>query len=157
MRVNEALGQIAQIHDHLARAEQYRGFHPLAVAASGLIGLIAAAVQSWIVPADDPAAFARFWLVVAVVGGGIGISPAIDAYFFREDEFARRRSRRVLGQFLPCVVAGLCVTLALGRAGNGLVWCLPGLWAALFGLGVFSARPYLPRATGWVGLFYLGA
>ena len=55
------------------------------------------------------------------------------------------------------MVGGLCVTLALGRAGNGLVWCLPGLWAVLFGLGVFSARPYLPRATGWVGLFYLGA
>ena len=31
-----------------------------------------------------------------------------------------------------------------------------GLWATLFGLGVFAARPYLPRATGWVGLFYLG-
>jgi len=34
---------------------------------------------------------------------------------------------------------------------------LPGLWAVLFGLGVFAARPYLPRATGWVGLFYLAA
>ncbi len=155
MRVTDALGQIAQIHDHLARAEQYRGFHPFAVAGSGLIGVAAAIVQPWVVAVDDPTGFARFWLVVAAVGGGIGISPALDAYCRREDEFARRRTRRVIGQFLPCIAAGLCVTLALGRAGAGLVSYLPGVWAELFALGVFSARPYLPRATGWVGLFYL--
>ncbi len=157
MRVNDALGQIAQIHDHLARAEQYRGFHPFAVAGSGLVGLVAAVIQPWLIPADDPAAFIRFWLVVAAVGGGVGVSRAVDAYLRREDEFARRRTRRVVGQFLPCVAAGLCVTLALGRAGGGLVSYLPGLWAVLFGLGVFAARPYLPRAIGWVGLFYLAA
>lgn len=32
---------------------------------------------------------------------------------------------------------------------------LPGLWAAVFGLGVFASRPYLPRAVGWVALYYL--
>jgi hypothetical protein len=157
MRVNEAIGQIAEIHDHLARAEQYRGFHPLAVAGSGLVGLAAAVVQPWLVPADDPAAFVRFWLVVAAVGGGVGVSRAVDAYLRHEDEFARRRTRRVVGQFLPCVAAGLGVTLALGRAGGDVVAFLPGLWAVLFGLGVFAARPYLPRAIGWVGLSYLAA
>jgi hypothetical protein len=38
-----------------------------------------------------------------------------------------------------------------------VVALLPGLWAVLFGLGVFASRPYLPRATGWVALFYLAA
>lgn len=157
MRVNDALDQITRIHDHLARSEQYRGFHPLAVAASGLLGLLAAAVQPWVVAADDRVAFVRFWLVVAAVAGGIGISPAVDAYMRREDEFARRRTRRVIGQFLPCVAAGLCVTLGVGRVGGPAVSLLPGLWAALFALGVFAARPYLPRATGWVGLYYIVA
>ena len=27
----------------------------------------------------------------------------------------------------------------------------------VFGLAIFSARPYLPRASGWVALWYLGA
>jgi hypothetical protein len=157
MRVTDALGQIAQIHDHLARAEQYRGFRPLSVALSGLVGVAAAVGQPWLVAADDPTGFARFWLVVAAVGGGVGVIPALDAYCRREDEFARRRTRRVAGQFLPCVVAGLCVTLALGRRGGELIAYLPGLWIMLFSLGLFSARPYLPRATGWVGLFYLVA
>jgi hypothetical protein len=157
MRVTEALGQIAQIHDHLARAEVYRGFHPFGVALSGFTGLAAAAVQPWFVAGDDGTAFVRFWLVVAGVCAGIGVCPAIDAYLRREDEFARRRSRRVLGQFLPCVAAGLAVTVGLGPAGASQVLYLPGLWAVLFALGVFSARPYLPHATGWVGLYYLGA
>ena len=44
------------------------------------------------------------------------------------------------------------------RYGSALtVPLLPGLWALLFGLGVFATRPYLPRAVGWVGLFYLAA
>jgi hypothetical protein len=154
VRVSDALGQIALIHDHLARAEVYRGFHPFGVALSGLVGLAAAAAQPWLVAPDDAAAFVRYWLVVAAVGAGVGISRALDAYLRREDEFARRRTRRVIGQFLPCVAAGLTVTVALARS-EPLVSYLPGLWAVLFALGVFSARPYLPHATGWVGLYYL--
>lgn len=157
MRVNDALGQIAEIHDYLARTEEYRGLHPVAVAATGLAGLVAAAIQPWFVAADDPTAFVHYWLVVAAVGGGIGLSPVADAYFRREDEFARRRTRRVVGQFLPCVAAGLCVTAGVGRGGAQAVGLLPGVWAVLFALGVFAARPYLPRATGWVGLFYFVA
>lgn len=37
----------------------------------------------------------------------------------------------------------------------GLVRLLPGIWALLLGLGVFASRPYLARATGWVGLFFV--
>ena len=34
---------------------------------------------------------------------------------------------------------------------------LPGLWAICFGIGIFACRPYLPRASGWVALFYYAA
>jgi hypothetical protein len=63
----------------------------------------------------------------------------------------------VQAQFLPCLAAGAVLTLALTRSGPELVPFLPGGWALLFGLGIVSARPYLPRATGWVALFYLAA
>jgi hypothetical protein len=49
------------------------------------------------------------------------------------------------------------LTLALFRGGPELVRFLPGAWAIVFGLGIVSARPYLPRGTGGVGLFYLAA
>ena len=38
-----------------------------------------------------------------------------------------------------------------------LVPLLPGLWAIGFGVGTFASRPYLPRASGWVALFYYAA
>jgi hypothetical protein len=161
MRVTDALGQIAQIHDHLARAEQYRGFHPIEVAATGLIGLAAAFAQRWLLPGPglyDLALFwAGYWLVVAAIAGGVGVGPAVSAYLYHEDVFARRRTRRLAGQFLPCVVAGLCVTMAVIRGGGDAAYLLPGIWSLLFGLGVFAARPFLPRSIGWVGLFYVVA
>ena len=157
MRVTDALSQIARIHDHLARAEQYRGFRPAAVALSGIVGLVAALIQPWFVAADNPIAFVRYWLIVAAVGGGIGISPAVDAFVWREDSYARKRTMRVVGQFSPCVAAGFGATMAIVKAESQLTPFLPGLWTVVFALGVFSARPYLPRAIGWVGLYYLTA
>ena len=54
MRVSDALGQIAAIHQQLAKGEVYRGFHPLGVALAGLVGFAAGAAQPWLVGADDP-------------------------------------------------------------------------------------------------------
>jgi hypothetical protein len=156
MRVSDALGQIAQIHQQLAKTEVYRGFHPQCVALSGVLGLVAAALQPWVVAGDDPAALVRYWLVVAAACALSGTSATIHAYLFRDDEFARRRTRQVGGQFAPCLAAGVALTFAVGGGPWETVALLPGLWALVFGLGVFAARPYLPHATGWVGLFYLG-
>jgi hypothetical protein len=49
------------------------------------------------------------------------------------------------------------VSLGLPSADPALVRVLPGLWALLFGLGVFASRPYLARATGWVALWFVVA
>lgn len=155
MRLSDALGQIAQIHEQLAKAEVYRGFHPVGVALSGAVGLASAFAQPWFVGPDDPSAFVRHWLLTAAVAGITGIAVPLRSYVWTDDQYARRRAHRVGGQFLPCVAAGLAVTTALARGGR--VELLPGLWATLFALGVFAARPYLPRATGWVGLSYLTA
>ena len=56
----------------------------------------------------------------------------------------------------PAEGAGLGVP-ADGALSTALVPLLPGLWAMLFGVAAFGARPYLPRATGWVALYYMTA
>src|SRR5215467_7789583 len=43
---SRALEQIAEIHEHLAKTEVYRGWRSLPVASSALVGLAAAAWQS---------------------------------------------------------------------------------------------------------------
>ncbi|MBX9627181.1 MAG: hypothetical protein K2X82_25485 [Gemmataceae bacterium] len=156
MRVQDALDQLDAIHEHLAKAEVYRGFRVPAVALVGTVGLFTAVAQSLVITAE-PIGFVWYWLAVAGVGGLIGGGAAGRDYLAREDDFARRRTRQVFAQFGPCLFAGGVVTAAATRSPADLVAYLPGLWAVLFGLGIVAARPYLPRGVGKVGLGYVAA
>lgn len=156
MDVSRALTQIAEIHQQMAKAEVYRGYRSVPVAASGLIGIAAAAGQPRSAGAD-PVAFVLYWTAVAAVAAVVGSSEIVYNYVAREDAPARRRTRQVIGQFLPSVVAAAIVTASFLRLSPELVPVLPGLWAICFGIGVFASRPYLPRASGFVALFYYAA
>lgn len=149
MHLDDALDRLDQIHAHLTRAEVYRGFRAPAVAAVGALGLAAAATQ--------PAAvdFVAYWVVVGSVGAAVGFGAAARSYFCGEDEYERRRTRRVMAQFLPCLLAGAAVTAAVYRAAPAFAAFLPGLWAVVFGLGVVAARPHLPAGMWFVGLGYV--
>jgi hypothetical protein len=58
-------------------------------------------------------------------------------------------------QFLPSVVAGGLLTVAVARFAGDSLWMMPGLWAMLFSLGIFASYRLLPRATFCVGAYYL--
>jgi hypothetical protein len=154
MEVRDALDQLDRIHDQLTKGVVYRGFRVPAVALVGCVGLLAAAVQRWIVSPNDPTAFVWYWSAIGATGAVLGIGAAVRSYFFREDDFERRRTRRVMGQFLPCVLAGGLLTLALARV-EAFIPLLPGVWAMVFGLGIVAVRPHLPRAVGFIGLAYV--
>src|SRR4029078_4821664 len=62
-----------------------------------------------------------------------------------------------VGQFLPSLVAGAIISTSFIRLSTTLVPLLPGLLAICFGIGIFASRLYLPRARGWVALFYYAA
>ena len=156
MDVSRALTQIAEIHQQMAKAEVYRGYRSVPVAASGVIGIVAATVQPRYAGAD-PGAFVAYWVGVAAIAAVVGSSEIVYNYAAREDTAARRRTRQVIGQFLPSLVAAAIVTGSFLRLSPGLVPVLPGLWAICFGIGVFASRPYLPRASGFVALFYYAA
>jgi hypothetical protein len=156
MDVTRALDQIAEIHEQIAKGEVYRGYRSLPIAASGAIGVTAA----WIQPAEvarDPIAFAVYWMVVAVAAMFVGSSEILYTYVVHDSASGRRRTRKVVGQFLPSVFAGGAIAVCFCRLDPSLVVLLPGLWAICFGLGAFASRPYLPRASGWVALFYYAA
>ena len=151
---SRALEQIAEIHEHLAKTEVYRGWRSIPVASSGIVGLVAAAWSSAAGRVFDPWGFTAFWLAVGVVALVIGCAEIVWRYLARATPSDRRRSRQVVGQFLPALVAGAVVTGAVLRLNPALVTLLPGLWALLFGVAVFAARPFVPRASVWVALYY---
>src|SRR5829696_5367726 len=157
MDVGRALTQIAEIHQQIAKGEVYRGYRSVPVAASGVIGLVAAALQPRHIAAQDPVAFVVYWSIVAGIAGLVGISEIAYNYVVREDVADRRRTRKVISQFLPALLAAVAVTGSFVHLNAALVALLPGIWAICFGIGVFASRPYLPRASGFVGLFYYAA
>ena len=156
MDVTRALDQIAEIHAQIAKGEVYRGYRSLPIAASGAIGVAAA----WLQPAEvarDPITFATYWMAVAVGAMFVGSSEILYNYAVHDSASGRRHTRKVVGQFLPSVLAGGAIAACFCRLDPSLVVLLPGLWAICFGLGAFASRPYLPRASGWVALFYYAA
>lgn len=154
LKLSEALDQIEQIHGHMARTEIYLGYRPLPVALSGALGLLAAALQSHFVQAGQSRAFVFYWLGVAGISALVAAS-AVALHFFRQSPFERRQTLYVWGQFMPCIMVGALVGGGVAASFPSAVGILPGLWSLVFSLGIFSSRPFLPRATGWVGLFYL--
>ena len=156
MDLTNALDRIEEIHAQIAKGEVFRGYRPVPVAVAGAIGLLAGWLQPRVLPAgDDGTGFLWYWLSVAalnvvLIGGVVGA-----AHLREPDAFARRHTRQVVGQFVPCLAAGAAVSLTLPALDPGLVRLLPGIWALLLGLGVFASRPYLARATGWVALFFI--
>ena len=156
MELHRALAQVAAIQDQATRSEVYRGYRSIPVAISGVIGLAGA----WLQPAGltaDPVAFVIYWTAVALVAGCVGISEIAYNYVVHDDALARRRTRRVVGQILPSLLAGAIVTASFVRLSTALVPLLPGIWAICFGVGIFASRPFLVRASGWVALYFYAA
>lgn len=156
MEIHKALNQISEIHGHLAKAEIYKSYKSFPIALSGILAIGVALVQpKWIGP-EAPLGFVALWTATAavclVMSGGV----ILYNYVCIEGPVARRTTRRVVGQFVPALLAGALVSTVAALAGTReVVAVLPGAWAVLYGMGIFSCRPYLPRTVGWVALFYL--
>lgn len=155
MKLVDALDQISEVRVRMAQTATFRGFRSMTVAFSGVLGIVAAAVQlqaGW--TPGEVVEFVDVWVGVAavsllVVGAELVYRSSIEA-----SPLKRRLTLVAIQQFLPCLVAGGLVTAALARTYEN-AWMLPGLWAVLFSLGVFACCRLLPPATAWVGVYYL--
>jgi hypothetical protein len=157
MDVPRALAQIDEIHDRLAKAEVYRGYRSVPVAASGVIGLAAAWLQPPSIGAADPIGFIFYWTAIAALASFVGVSEVVYNYVVEEDRRTRRRTRTVISQLLPSLLAGAIIAVSFARLSAALVPLVPGIWAICFGVGIFASRLYLPAASGWVALYYYAA
>ena len=157
MELREALQQISDIRQQMARSEVFRGYGSLTVGASGVLGLLAAAVQTrWVAdPATDLERYLVLWVGVAALSAVIaGVELAMRAYKSGSG-LARDMTRLAVEQFLPCVVVGALLTVCIYRSAPAVAWMLPGLWSLVFGLGVFASSRLLPPLVSWVGLYYV--
>jgi hypothetical protein len=155
--VRQAISELQSIRGYMSRCLEFRGYGPLTLAITGLIAIAVAALQElWL--ADPRHEFPRFlelW---------VGAAAASLVLIAAETLVRARRLHSVLAmqmvysaveQFLPAIVAGILLTGVMVRSAPHSLWLLPGLWQLLFSLGVFASCRFLPRATFWVGVWYL--
>ena len=155
--LHRALTDISVIREQLARGTEFRGYGPPALAATGVLALAVATAQAlWL---KDPAAHARLyvalWVVTAAVSLlGIGME-TIQRSRRAHGELAVPMLQSAVEQFLPAIVAGGLLTLALLQVAPQSLWMLPGLWQIVFSLGVFASCRFLPRPMFVAGVWYL--
>ena len=157
MELREALQQISDIRQQMARSEVFRGYRSLTVGFSGVLGLFAAAFQSqWVTsPATDLPRYLILWVGVALVSATIAGVELLLRAKVAGPGLARDMTRLAVEQFLPCLVVGALLTASIYRSAPDVAWMLPGLWSLLFGLGIFASSRLLPSPVVWAGLYYV--
>lgn len=157
MELREALQQISDIRQQMARSEVFRGYRSLTVGFSGVLALVAAALQSqWVAsPMSDVGRYLALWVGIALLSSTVaGVE-----LFWRANKagpgLARDMTRLAVGQFLPCLVAGALLTVSIYIHSPSVAWMLPGLWSVLFGLGIFASWRFLPSPVVWAGMYYI--
>jgi hypothetical protein len=159
MDLHEALTQISEIRQQVARTETFRGYRAAPVAFSGVIAWTAAFCQFlWMpTPSADLLAYLGLWVGAAMLSIAVtGVFMWLHCWQSRLT-VTRTNTALAVGQFLPCIVAGGLLMLVLFYHVPEALWMLPGLWCILFSLGVFASWRLLPKATFWIAVHYLAA
>jgi hypothetical protein len=158
--LQQALSEIHSIRNQVAHGTEFRGYGPASIAASGILALLVAAVQTqWM--ANPGRTHLAAWVGVWVGTAAVSVFLTGIETFARSRRmhvgFAREMVQSAVAQFLPAVMVGFLLTVVMMRVAPEQCWMLPGLWQLIFSLGVFASCRFLPRQMFGVGAWYLGA
>ena len=157
--LDKALADIIAIRSQLAAGTAFRGYGPAAVAATGVVALVAAILQfCWLDdPSRDPIAFFTGWAAAAILSA-VTILIEMRARSRRHHSgLADAMIHQAIEQFLPAGVAGVLLAAMLWKFAPETLWMLPGLWQILVSLGIFASVRSLPRTVALVGAWYFVA
>jgi len=157
--LDRALADITAIRSQMARGTEFRGYGPITVAATGLLAMLAAAIQAlWLPdPASNALAYLALWVATAAISVVlIGVEMVARSRRIHSG-LADEMIHAATEQFIPAGVAGMLITVVLYRFAPESLWMLPGLWQIVFSLGLFASCRSLPRAMFAAGVWYLGA
>jgi hypothetical protein len=159
MELREALTQIAEIRQQMARTEMFRGYRALPVAGTGLLAMAAALIQSFWVsePQSQLSAYLALWFGAAGLSLAICVLAMVLRHRYLSSALQREIAWLAVEQFVPALAAGGLVTVAIVLSAPQSLWLLPGLWQVFFSLGIFASYRLLPRATLGVAFFYLAS
>jgi hypothetical protein len=153
----KALAQIHAIRGQVARGTEFRGYGAETVAATGVLAGAAALLQSiWLKRPDEHlTAYLGIWIATAALAALLTGLQTINRTRRVHSGLARQMILSAAESFLPAILAGALVTLALARAAPQALWTLPGLWQIFYGLGIFASCRFMPRQMLAVGVWFL--
>ena len=159
MELREALTQIAEIRQQMARTELFRGYRAAPVAFSGGLALGAAALQTVLIPQprEQLTAYLILWFGAAALSLLASAGGMILRHRYLSSPLQREITMLAVEQFVPALAAGALLTFVLVVTSPESLWMLPGLWQMLFSLGIFASYRLLPRPMLGVAIFYLAA
>jgi len=155
--LQRALAEIRAIRGQLALGTEFRGYGPATLALTGALALSAATLQPRLVatPQRDLPAYLALWVGTAALSLGLILVETVLRARRVHSGLAMEMVRAAFEQFLPAIVGGGLLTLALAGCAPRSAWLLPGLWQIIFSLGVFASCRFLPRQLFGVGIWYL--
>jgi hypothetical protein len=157
--LRKALADIDAIKKQVARGTQFHGYGPATIALTGVLALVAAAVQAWWL--DDPreqlAEYLVIWVGTALVSVALIGAETVTRSRRLHSELADEMIHSAIEQLIPVGVAGALLTFVLLRFAPDSLWMMPGLWQILFSLGIFASCRFLPRALFAAGAWYLAS
>ena len=181
MNVHDALSQIADIRQQVARAQSFRGYRAATTAFTAVVAIVTAALQAVLLPDPDargvanvsgadwsryePVAAGMFridhylylWFIAAMISLAVVGTEMWVRVRKSDSDLQRDLTAAAVEQFVPALVAGLLLTIVIVQFAFDSRWLLPGLWMILFAMGVFASRRVLPRFASVIAGFYLMA
>jgi hypothetical protein len=145
-----AAESIEFIRETMVRSASFTAVPGQGGVAMGAIGVIAAVMasrtQSW-------EAWLATWLIAALVATPIGLAAILIKARRHHVALWSASGRRFMQGFLPSIVAGAALTLALVRAGR--IELLAPTWLLLYGAGILAGATASISVLTWVGALFM--
>jgi hypothetical protein len=145
-----AAESIEFIRETMVRSASFTAVPGQGGVAMGAIGVIAAVMasrtRSW-------EAWLATWLIAALVATPVGLAAIIVKARRHHVALWSASGRRFMQGFLPSIVAGAALTLALVRAGR--IELLAPTWLLLYGAGILAGATASISVLTWVGALFM--
>jgi len=154
--INKALSDIGEIRTQIAAGTSFRGYGPVAIVITGVIGIATAITQSIfrILPDAAPSLFVWSWVGAGLLSAAVVRIEMQGRSRRHHSSLADTMIAQAIEQFLPAAAACLFIPIFLLRFEPRVLWMMPGLWQLFVSLGLFASVRTLPRNIMMVAGFY---
>lgn len=152
--LNKALADILEIRARVAQGTAFRGYGPVAMSITALIGLMTAEIMSVMVPAAGAKLFIGLWMGAGVLASAVIRLEMQGRSQRHHSSLATAMINQAIEQFLPAAAAAVFLPLFLLQFAPSSAWMMPGLWQILVSLGIFASVRSLPRGMPLAGGWY---